>query len=300
MSPEGAVRSVATMNGDQARERLLAGVPLAPRRLDLAGVSTSVLSGGDGPPVVLLHGPGEFAAKWMWVIPDLLTTHRVVVPDLPGHGTSSVTDGPLDADRVLRWLGELIDRTCESPPVLVGHGLDIAARFAVDQGDQLGHLVLVDVVGLEPFRPAPAFEAALTGFAAEPTESTYDALWRQCAFDLDRLRARMGETWELFRAYNLHCAGTPSLQAALHVLMEDTVIPPASLARIAVPTTLIWGRHDLATPLRIAEEASASYGWSLHVIEDAADDPVVEQPEAFLAALRGALRASLPTGSTVP
>ena len=59
-------------------------------------------------------------------------------------------------------------------------------------------------------------------------------------------------------------------------------IPPAELARIAVPTTLIWGRHDLATPLSVAEAASARYGWPLHVIEDAADDPPIEQPEAFL------------------
>jgi hypothetical protein len=45
--------------GDDARERLLAGIPVSERRLQLAGVSTAVLEGGDGPPVVLLHGPGE-------------------------------------------------------------------------------------------------------------------------------------------------------------------------------------------------------------------------------------------------
>ena len=61
-------------------------MPVTERRLQLAGVSTAVLEGGDGPPVVLLHGPGEYAAHWMRVIPDLVTTHRVVAPDLPGHG----------------------------------------------------------------------------------------------------------------------------------------------------------------------------------------------------------------------
>lgn len=49
------------------------------------------------------------------------------------------------------------------------------------------------------------------------------------------------------------------------------------------------GRHDLATPLYVAEEASERYGWRLHVIEDAADDPLLEQPEAFLKALLVAL-----------
>jgi pimeloyl-ACP methyl ester carboxylesterase len=50
-------------------------------------------------------------------------------------------------------------------------------------------------------------------------------------------------------------------------------------------SAVIWGRHDLATPLRIAEAASARYGWPLHVIEEAADDPTIDQPEAFLRAL---------------
>ena len=106
-------------SGD-ARERLLTGIPVTERRLQLAGVSTAVLEGGDGPPVVLLHGPGGYAAHWMRVIPDLVTTHRVVAPDLPGQGASEVADGQLDADRVLAWLGELIEHTCPSPPALVG------------------------------------------------------------------------------------------------------------------------------------------------------------------------------------
>ena len=86
-----------------ARERLLAGLPVTERRLTLAGVSTAVLEGGDGPPVVLLHGPAGNAAHWMRVIPALATTRRVIVPDLPGHGASIVDDaGELDAERVVR------------------------------------------------------------------------------------------------------------------------------------------------------------------------------------------------------
>src|SRR3546814_19386242 len=49
--------------GEQARKLLLATMPVTERRLELAGVSTSVLEGGDVPPIVLLHGPGEHAAK---------------------------------------------------------------------------------------------------------------------------------------------------------------------------------------------------------------------------------------------
>ena len=277
-----------------ARQRLLATLPVAERRLRLNGVSTALLEGGEGPPIVLLHGPGEYAAKWLRVIPDLVTTHRVIAPDLPGHGASEVIDGQPDVERVLAWLDDLIECTCPTPPALVGHilGGAIAARFASTRSERLSSLVLVDALGLVPFQPAPEFGLALTEFIAEPTEETHDRFWSRCAFDLDAMRHRMGEQWEGIKAYNLDRARTPSLHDTQHGLMEQfglPVIPSADLARIAVPTALIWGRHDLATPLSVAQAASSCYGWPLRVIESAADDPPMEQPEAFLDALRAAL-----------
>lgn len=283
---------------EDTRQRLLEGLPVTQRRLNLADVSTAVLEGGDGPSVLLLHGPGGHAAHWIRVIPDLVTTHRVVVPDLPGQGISQLADGQLDADRVLAWLDELIERTCTTPPALVGYALGgaIAARFAIDHSDRVGRLVLVDSFGLSQYEPAPDFGRALNEFLAQPTERTHDGLWRYCALDLDGLRERMGQQlWEPFRAYNVDRAGTPSVTAALGILMAQFGVPaiaPAALARIAAPTTLIWGRHDLATPLQIAEAASERYGWPLHVIDNTADDPPIERPEAFLQALRTALGAS--------
>jgi pimeloyl-ACP methyl ester carboxylesterase len=253
-----------------------------------------VLAGGEGPPVVLLHGPGEFAAKWLRVIPDLVTTHRVIAPDLPGHGTSEVIDGPLDADRTLTWLSELIEHTCMSPPALVGHVLGgaIAARFAIHHSDRLDRLVLVDTLGLGRFRPAPRFALTMIGFLARPTEGNYDRFMRQCSYDLDGLREEMGERWEPFQAYNLDRARTPSVKAASRRLMLSLgvpVIPPEHLGRIDVATTLIWGRYDRANRLRIAEAASERYGWPLHVIDNCADDPPRDQPEAFLRTLHTTL-----------
>jgi pimeloyl-ACP methyl ester carboxylesterase len=281
-----------------AREQLLTGLEVTERRLTLAGISTAVLEGGDGPPLVLLHGPGEFAAKWMRVIPDLVTSHRVVAPDLPGHGASDVDGGQLDADRIAAWLGELIDATCTSAPVMVGHVLGgaIAARFAVDRGDRLRQLVLVDTLGLGRFRPTPRFALTLIGFQARPTERTYNRFMRQCSFDLDGLREQMGERWAPFVAYNLELAQGPGAKAVGRMLRELGLprIAPADLARIAVPTTLIWGRQDRANRLRVAEAASARYGWPLHVIERCADDPPRDQPEAFLQALQTATERQAP------
>jgi pimeloyl-ACP methyl ester carboxylesterase len=275
----------------ELRQRLLAGLPVEERRLQLNGVSTAVLEGGGGPPVVLLHGPGESAAKWMRVIPDLVTTHRVIAPDLPGHGASEPIEGRVDVDGVLAWLDDLITCTCAVPPVLVGQiiGGAIAARFATRHGQRLTCLVLADALGLVPFQPKPEFGQALAEFVERPTEATHDQLWSRCAFDLGSLRNRLGEQWESIKAYNLDRARAPELRGTQRSLMEQfgfSPILPAELERIAVPTALIWGRHDLATPLAIAQAMSARLGWPLHVIENAADDPPLEQPDAFLQTLR--------------
>jgi pimeloyl-ACP methyl ester carboxylesterase len=290
-----ARESSGSLVGATARERLLAELPVTERRVRCASVSTAVLEGGDGPPVVLLHGPGANVTHWRWMIPALTTTHRMIVPDLPGHGASEVTGaGRIDVDRVMRWLSELIDATCKTPPAVVGQLMSgaIAARFASTQSDRLTRLVLVDTFGLRPFQPAPEFGLALSNFLAQPTERTHDDLWQRCAFNLNRLRQRMGAEWSPFEAYNIERARTPSVQAAVGALMEAfgvPEIPSTDLARIAVPTTLIWGRHDRATPLAVAEEASARFGWPLHVIEDCNDDPPIEQPGALLRALRRVL-----------
>ncbi len=279
-----------------ARERLIAWMPVTERRLDLAGVSTAVLEGGAGSPVVLLHGPFANAGHWLRVVPGLAASHRVIVPDLPGHGASQATDAALTVPGIVTWLAELIARTCASPPVLVGQTLGgaIVARFASRNPAAIRRLVLIDSFGLAPFQLPPEFAQALTEFVSQPTETTHEALWQYCAFDLERLRARMAERWDTFRAYNLQLARTDSVRSAAATLIQalTPAIPVEELARITVPVTLAWGRHDLATPLAAAETASAQFGWPLQVIEDAADDPPVEQPDAVLRILRTAAAES--------
>jgi pimeloyl-ACP methyl ester carboxylesterase len=252
-----------------------------------------VLEGGDGPPVVLLHGQGGWSGMWLPVAADLVTTNRVVAPDLPGLGASEVPGGPPDAAGVLAWLDELLRRTCPSPPALVGAslGASIAARFAIAHPDRLSRLVLVGAGSLARFRPAPGVALAMVRFIARPNERTQRGMLRQIAVDPARVRALNGERWEASQAYMLDLARTPSVRAANRRLLRELgtkAIPPQELAQIAVPTSLIWGRHDRVMRLRIAEAASARYGWPLHVVEDAGHF-AVEQPQAFRAALRAAL-----------
>jgi len=281
-------------NGKVAREQLLAALPVQERRMNLAGIPTAVLEGGDGPPIILLHGPGEFALTWLRVIPDLVGTHRVIVPDLPGHGASLMGDEPLNADRVFAWLNELIDRTCPSPPALAGHllGGAIGARLAITDSNRLSHLILVDTFGLRFLRPRPMFALTLIGFMVRPSDRSRDRFFRQCFVDMDRLRQELGESWEPLMTLGLQGAASPYQKLALRSLMPQLglhAIPPTDLSRISIPTALVWGRQDRQTPLHVAERASARFGWPLYVIEDAADDPAFEQPEPFLRVLRAAL-----------
>lgn len=272
-----------------ARRRVLNFVDADERRLEAGGISTAVLEAGEGPPIVLLHGPGEYGAKWMRVIPSLSADHRVIAPDLPAHGASDPPAERLGGERIVSWLDELVARTCKSRPVLVGHVLGgaIAARFAIERPDSLRRLVLVDSLGLAPFRPAPRFALTMLAFQMHPTERSYNRFMRQCSRDLDALREQMGRRWGPILDYNLELARSPGSKVVGQMMRDLGLprIPPAQLARIAVPTTLIWGRQDRANRLRVAETASIRYGWSLHVIDDCADDPPRDQPAAFVDAL---------------
>src|SRR5512134_416881 len=247
---------------DDVRARVLARLPVTERRLLLNSATTAVLEGGEGPPVVLLHGPAAYGAAWLRVIPDLVTGWRVIAPDLPGHGESVAAADALEVDRVIDWLGDLITCTCATPPVIVGHTLGgaIAARFASERSDEVAGLVLVDTLGLRPFQPQPAFGAAVREFMSAPSEQALDRLWSLCAFDVASIPRQLGGQWETIKAYALDRARAPNSLAVQNKLMQQfglPAIPAATLARISTPTTLVWGRQDLATPLSVAEDASA-------------------------------------------
>ena len=289
MSSTGA-QNVGRGKRDVARELLLDATPASEHRLMLAGISTAVLMGGAGPPIVLLHGPGEFGLTWLRVIPELVRTNRVIVPDLPGHGASLGGDASLDTDRVLAWLGELIDQTCPSPPYLAGHllGGAIGARFAIAEDERLRGLALVDTFGLRRLRPSPLFALTLINFLARPTAGSRDRFFRQCFVDVKRLRDQCGPLWEPLMTCALAGANSPGQKVALRAMMREfgwPAIPEDELQRIQAPTALIWGRQDRQTPLAVAQQASSRYGWPLHIVEDAGDDPAIEQPQAVMSAL---------------
>jgi hypothetical protein len=66
-------------------------------------------------------------------------------------------------------------------------------------------------------------------------------------------------------------------------------IARGALGRLTVPVSLIWRCQDTATPVKAAMRASHRYGWPLQIIEGAADDPVLGQPEATARPIRSAI-----------
>jgi len=65
-----------------------------------SGTTINVLVGGDGPPVLLLHGYPQTHVEWRKIAPELAKNHALVIPDLRGYGDSGK---PPDGDNHLKY-----------------------------------------------------------------------------------------------------------------------------------------------------------------------------------------------------
>jgi pimeloyl-ACP methyl ester carboxylesterase len=275
------------------RERILAGLPVTERRLQVAGVSTAVLEGGDGPPLVLLHGGIECGgAVWAPAISRLADGHSLVVPDLPGLGESEPVSR-LDASTFAEWFADLLRQTCAEEPVLIAHSLagHLAVRFAADHGDLLRRLVIYAGSGIGPYRLPFRLMVIATRFSVRPTERNAERFDRFAVLDLDLTRELDPEWWDAFSRYTLSRAVVPHVKRTMRQLIKTCTkqVPDADLLRSPVPTELVWGRQDRMVPLSLAKGASERLGWPLHVIDDAAHVPHIERPQGFMRALGSAL-----------
>ncbi len=274
--------------------QLLDGLPVTDRRLDVAGTSTPVLEGGTGAPLILLHGIGGFAEEWVRAVPRLASSHRVVVPDLPGLGRSRLGKGALDAPSVVEWLRLLIDQTCAEPPTLVGHSLGggIAARFAIAHPAKIRRIVLEDSASLGRFRPSPGLVLAIMRFGARPTRANHERFLRQVLFDPDRAAAEWGDRWSALEDYDIELAGDKAVSKATSQLVRRIAtrrIPRERLASITVPVALIWGSGDRLMRFSIGQRAAQAFDWPLYPIEECGHGPHIERPGAFIDALEMAI-----------
>ncbi|GAA1627241.1 alpha/beta hydrolase [Nonomuraea maheshkhaliensis] len=117
--------------------------------------------GGDGPPVLLLHGLGGTLLHWDALAPLLTGTRRVVAMDLRGHGRSG--DGAWDWEAVLDDVQAVVDHLGLDAPLVAGHSLGgmIAIRWGLRHPDGPG------IVNLDGLRSAETEPRHYAGLAAE-------------------------------------------------------------------------------------------------------------------------------------
>src|SRR5437588_5049675 len=65
-----------------------------------SGATINVLVGGDGPPILLLHGYPETHVEWRKIAPELAKNYTLVIPDLRGYGDSGK---PADGDNHINY-----------------------------------------------------------------------------------------------------------------------------------------------------------------------------------------------------
>lgn len=103
-------------------------------------------TGGEKPPVILLHGFSDNALCWNRVPLALEEEFDVILPDARGHGSSGIGPEGVGLEIQARDVETLIEALQINPPVVIGHsmGADVAARLAANRPDLVRGVVLED------------------------------------------------------------------------------------------------------------------------------------------------------------
>ena len=110
------------------------------------GVRISYRTAGAGPAVLLLHGYAETGHMWLPLMPQLASSHTVVVPDLRGFGWSERTPKGYDKKTMAVDVHELMRQLGHKRAIVVGHdiGLMVAYAYAAQFPDEVDKVILMD------------------------------------------------------------------------------------------------------------------------------------------------------------
>ena len=124
----------------------------AQKKVKVSGATINLVTGGDGPPVLLLHGYPQTHAMWHKVAPSLARDYTVVCPDLRGYGDSSKPRGvPGHANYSKRAMALDMVEAMEALGFVkfhaVGHdrGARVAHRLARDHARRVQSLTVLDI-----------------------------------------------------------------------------------------------------------------------------------------------------------
>jgi len=240
---------------------------------------------GTGPDLVLLHPVGLDGTFMGPLLAAASRGHRVVSVDLPGHGRSPAADANAGIDDYVAAVRAVIARSCSGPVVVLGlsFGGMLAQLLALTHPRSVAALVLCGCTGgfAPDVRPLlrERGAAALRGGMAAVVEPTIER-WFTPAFRADRrvdaVRAR------------LQGDEPANWNAGWQAISTFDALP--RLGEIAVPTLVVAGDCDAATPLAAATALSRAIpGARLAVLEGAPHMMQIERGEAFNDAVAGFL-----------
>ncbi|ATL82719.1 3-oxoadipate enol-lactonase [Streptomyces malaysiensis subsp. malaysiensis] len=243
---------------------------------DLSGPPTA-------PPLILGPSIGTSLAVWEPQLPALTRTHRVLRWDLPGHGGSPVALLPSDGSATIGDLAALVLRLADEQGwerfayAGVSIGGAVGLHLAAHRPERLTSLAVV--CSSARFGDPAAWRERAALVRAEGTEAmvaSRPGTWFSHGFAHTPVGAALIE--------DLRATDRAGYAACCDALAAYDIT--ADLERIAVPTLVVAGRDDPATPPAHARRiADAVPGASLLEVAGAAHLAGVERPEPVTAAL---------------
>ncbi|MBE9171251.1 alpha/beta fold hydrolase [Pleurocapsales cyanobacterium LEGE 06147] len=268
------------------------------QRINVGGLSIRYFQAGtDGLPILLLHGTGESALDWAWVMPILARNYRVYAPDFPGSGESSKPIRDYSLDFYTHFAINFLNKIAVERAVVVGNSLGglIALRVALFSWERVATLVLVDSTGLgrrvNPFLSSltlPVYGEIAIAAAKMPLGATVRSRSRApllFAHPTKIPREWYTEQERLAQTPGFLEATLSSLRAQLSPLGQRAVMVDV-FPKLQMPTLLMWGTNDLIFPKIQAENAVKHLQQGqLVLLPDCGHIPHLEHPERFSYAL---------------
>lgn len=150
--------AVAGFGGLHVAERASSSIGMSEPRtyqLSVSRLRLNIVEWGDpsAPPLILQHGGRDNARSWDWVARAFAGSHRVIAPDMRGHGDSEwANDGAYDMLDFVEDLAGIV-RLLDLPPcAIVGHSLggNVATRYTGLYPDRVVRLVNIEGLGDSP------------------------------------------------------------------------------------------------------------------------------------------------------
>jgi pimeloyl-ACP methyl ester carboxylesterase len=112
--------------------------------VEVNGINLYYETHGTGRPLILLHGGLASGEMFGPILPVFTERHRVIIPDLQGHGRTADIDRPIDLQLMADDIAALIDHLQLAKPDVVGYSLGggVAFFLASKYPDRVGKLVM--------------------------------------------------------------------------------------------------------------------------------------------------------------